>query len=74
MEPPARAPVLLAPTKGTAMYDETTRDLARDARRRLGKLASRADRMDRDLLEDLMSALDKVRDNARARREERDAR
>lgn len=56
------------------MYDETTRDLARDARRRLGKLASRADRMDRDLLEDLMSALDKVRDNARARREERDAR
>lgn len=56
------------------MYDDTTQDLARATRRRLEKLAFRANRMDRDTLEDLMTALDKVRDNARSRREERDAR
>lgn len=57
------------------MYDDMTQDdLARATRRRLEKLAFRANRMDRDTLVDLMTALDRVRDNARSRREERDAR
>jgi len=57
------------------MYDDyTTLEYARAVGRRLERLSQRTMRMDRPMLDDLTAALDAVRDNARARREERDAR
>ncbi|WP_156532953.1 hypothetical protein [Cellulosimicrobium sp. I38E] len=57
------------------MYDDyTTLEYARAVGRRLERLSQRTMRMDRRMLDDLTAALDAVRDNARARREERDAR
>ncbi|WP_157759653.1 hypothetical protein [Cellulosimicrobium cellulans] len=48
--------------------DNTIERLRRGARFRLIRLTQRANDMDRETLEDLMTPLDEVRDSARVRR------